>query len=159
MTLPLRLEETRGYVGTENGIFLCLDLQRRRVKWRVRLTGAPAVPALVDQRRIFFLTAQGILMSLNKRSGEILWWRTLSSRSAYDLELAGSQVLATSISPDLVSFEAGDGREKGRFRADRGLRSNPVWMKGYVLVHDYDPQDEQGALIFLKKKETDDEQK
>ncbi len=159
LSLPLRLEEWRGYVGTENGVFLCLDLQRRRIKWRVQLTGSPVAPALADQKRVYFLTAQGILMSLNKRSGEILWWRTLSSRSAYDLELAGSQVLATSISPDLVSFEAGDGREKGRFRADRELRSNPVWLKGYVLVHDYNPQDEKGALIFLKKKETDDEQK
>jgi len=157
--LPLLVEEERGYVGTEDAALLCLDLPGRRVRWRVRLTGAAARPAVVDRKSLFVLTAQGILMSLNKRSGEILWWRTLSSRSGFDLELADGQVLATSFSPDLVSFAARNGREVGRFQAAGELRSNPSWLARYVLVHVYDPQNEQGALIFLKKKEADDEKK
>jgi outer membrane protein assembly factor BamB len=153
MALPPLLEKDRLYVGTEDRVFLCLDLHRRRTRWRVRLTGRPAGPAIADRKRIFFLTAQGVLMSLNKRSGEILWWRTLSSRSGHDLELADGQVIATSLGSDLVSFDARDGREAGRFQAGRELRSNPVWLRPYLLVHVYDPQKEEGTLIFLQRKE------
>jgi outer membrane protein assembly factor BamB len=159
MALPPLLEKGRLYVGTEGRMMLCLDLRRRRIKWRVRLTGRPASPAVADRRRIFLLTAQGVLMSLNKRSGEILWWRTLSSRSGYDLELADEQVMATAFSPDLASFDTRQGREAGRYRAGRDLRSNPVWLKPYLLVHVYDPQKEEGTLLFLQKKEANDGQK
>ncbi|HEX9901719.1 MAG TPA: PQQ-binding-like beta-propeller repeat protein [Acidobacteriota bacterium] len=159
MALPPLLEKDRLYVGTEGQMFLCLDLQRRRAKWRVRLTGPPASPAIADQKRIFFLTAQGVLMSLNKRSGEILWWRTLSSRSGYNLEPADGQIVATSLGSDLVSFDARDGREAGRFPAGRDLRSNPVWLSPYLLVHVYSPQNEEGTLIFLRRKEAKDGQK
>lgn len=159
MALPPLLDKDRLYVGTEGQMFLCLDLQRRRTRWRVRLTGRPASPAIADRKRILFLTAQGVLMSLNKRSGEILWWRTLSSRSGYDLEPADGQVIATSLGSHLVSFDARDGREAGRFQAGRELRSNPVWLRPYLLVHVYNPQNEEGTLIFLQRKEENNGQK
>ncbi len=151
ISVPPLLEGDRLYAGTEAQMFLCLDLYRRRTKWRLRLAGLPARPALADQKRIFFLTAQGLLMCLNKRSGEILWWRTLSSRSGFDLELADGQVVAASMSSGLVSFDARNGEEVGRFQALGELRSNPIWISPSLLVHVFDAQKDEGRLIFLKK--------
>jgi outer membrane protein assembly factor BamB len=151
ISVPPLLEGDRLYVGTEGQMFLCLDLSRRRTKWRLRMAGLPARPAVADHKRIFFLTAQGLLVCLNKRSGEILWWRTLSSRCGFDLELADGQVIAASISSGLVSFDARNGEEVGRFQAPGELRSNPAWMNPSLLVHVFDDQKDEGRLIFLRR--------
>lgn len=151
LLLPPFLEGDRLYAGIEGDALVCLNLAKRSVAWKVRLAGRPATGIFSDAGRLFFLTGQGVLMSLDKRSGSILWWRTMSSRTAFDPAPAGEQVLAAALSGKLAGFNSRTGKETGFFQAEGGFRANPVWAKPWVLAPVADGESRSEELLFLKR--------
>jgi len=151
ITLPPLLEGDRLYVAVEGDAILCLNLEKRSLAWRVRLAGTPATRLVADDRRLFFLTAQGVLVGLDKKSGSLLWWKTMSSRTAFDPVVAGDQVLAAALSERLAGFSARDGRETGFFQTDGEFRANPVWAAPRIVCHASDGRSQGEALLILRK--------
>ncbi len=145
------LEGDRLYFSSADNTFCCLDLTKRKKKWKVQTGGITFASPLVWKERIFFLGSNAVLYCLNKRSGEILWWRTIPSRSLYSLEIAGERILASSLSAVLVCFDIKTGEEVGRYWASQEIKSNPLWLSPYLLINLYDFEKEEGSLVFLKK--------
>jgi len=75
----------------------------------------------------------------------------IPSRSFYRLEVSGEQVVVSSLSSVLMSFDVETGDKSGEFDAEQELRSNPVWFDPFLLISLYENQTDRGRLLFLKK--------
>lgn len=150
LVTPL-VDEDRLYVGTEDATFHCLDLSRIKRKWRIKAGGRILGPPRTDEKRIFFIASNCVLYALNKKGGDILWWKILPSRSSYRLEFSDRKILVASSSPLLVCLNRETGREEGNYDAGSELRSNPLWLDPYLLVNIHDFKEKKGSLIYLSK--------
>lgn len=140
------------YFGADDHYFYCYNWMKNKKKWKVKTGGKIFTPPVSDGKRVLFLCLNNVLYCLNKRNGIILWWKAIPSRSYYQLEVSGNSVVVASLSPLVVSFDIETGEKMGSFDAGQELKSNPIWMKPYLLINLYDYQKDEGILIFLKKK-------
>ena len=147
------VDEGRLYVGTADGYFHCLDLKRGNRKWRVDVRGKILAPPRADEKRVFLSAANCVLYCLNKRNGHLLWWRALPSRSYHEPEFTDGQILISSSSSTILCLDRKTGEEVGTFEGSSEVRSNLIWLEGFLLLHLYDPQREKGSLVFLEGKE------
>ena len=147
----LAVDENLLYFGTDNRYLQCVNLKRQKVKWKISSGGATFVPPVVAGKRIFFVCWNCVLYCLNKKSGTILWWNSVPSRSVYRVEVIDSKVVVSSFSPELVSFDLQTGESRGSFNASQEIKSNPVWFAPFLVVNLHDPEKDTGTLLFLKK--------
>ena len=145
------VDENRLYFGSMARFFYCLDLNNRKPKWKTKISGRASVEAVVWEKRLFFLTSNNVLYSLNKRSGEVLWWQALPSHSVYNLEFAGDKIVAASFSSELACFDLKNGKKSGDYEAPGELKSNALWLDPYLLINLYDSIKQEGELIYLAK--------
>ncbi|MFQ6070177.1 MAG: PQQ-binding-like beta-propeller repeat protein [Candidatus Aminicenantales bacterium] len=148
---PLFIDGNFLYFGSTNGYFSCFNLIRRKLRWRADVGGKVVVPPLFDAKRIFIISWDSVLFALHKKSGSLLWWRTLPGRSYFKPAMVDGKIVVTSLSSKLVCFEAESGRKLGDYRLEREARSNPVWLNPYLVVSVFEPEQERGKLVFLKK--------
>ena len=80
-----------------------------------------------------------------------MWWKTVPSRSYYRLEHSGNKIIVTSLSSRIVCFDANSGGAVGYFDSENEVNSNPMWIDPYLVFSHYDPQEDTGELVFLKK--------
>jgi outer membrane protein assembly factor BamB len=147
----LSIDDQSLYFGSEDRYLHCVRLDPIKTKWKV-LTGAETrIPPAVDHKRVCFLCWNCVLYCLNKKSGTILWWNSVPSRSYYKLELVDDKIVATSLSSEVVCFGLQKGEKLGVFDASEEIKSNPVWFEPYLLVNIYHRDRATGKLIFLKK--------
>lgn len=139
------------YFGSHDHYFYCLDLIRRKMKWKVKTGGEIISTPVSDEKRVFFISLDNVLYSLHKKNGSILWWQFLPSRSFYQLEIIEKKIIVSSFSPTLVCFDVKTGERQGKYEAEQEIRSNPLWLDPYLLINLYDFQKEMGKLILLKK--------
>ncbi len=139
------------FFGTEDRHLQCLNLAKRKTRWKIRSGGTSYVPPVVDEDKVFFLCWNSVLYCLNKKNGTIQWWGTVPSRSYFRVEVIEDKVVASSFSSELVGFDKKTGEEKGTYEAAQEIVSNPVWVKPFLLVNLYDWEDERGKLVILKK--------
>lgn len=147
----LAVEENLLYFGTEDRYLQCWNLKRKKRKWKILSGGATFVPPVVAGKRILFLSWNCVLYCLNKNSGTILWWGSIPSRSHYRVEVIQDKAVVSSFSPDLLCFDLKTGKNLGAFHASQEIKSNPAWLAPYLLINLYDPEDDAGKLVFLKK--------
>ncbi len=145
------VDDDRLYFGTGDNYFYCLGLARQSRKWRILMGGQISIPPVVDKKRLYFFTSNNVLYCLNKRSGDILWWQPLPSHSVFRLELAGDKIVASSYSTQLACYDTETGKKAGDYSAPLDLKSNALWLNPYLLVNVYNPQREEGELIYLSK--------
>ena len=141
----------RLYFGSHNQYFYCLDLTKRKTRWKVKTGGKILCQPVIDEKRVFFTSWDSALYSLNKNNGTILWWQVLPSRSLYDLEIIEGKIVASSLSSTLACFDVKTGMKKGTYEAGQEVRSNPLWLEPYLLISLYDYKQDEGRLVFLKK--------
>jgi outer membrane protein assembly factor BamB len=141
----------RLYFGSHDQYFYCLNLKKRKTKWKVKTGGKIFSLPIIDEKRVFFISWDSALYSLNKNNGTILWWQALPSRSLYDLEIIEGKIVASSLSSTLVCFDIKTGLKKGTYEAGQEVRSNPLWLEPYLLISLYDYKQDEGRLVFLKK--------
>lgn len=149
--VPPLVNENRLYFGTVDHFYYCLDLNNRKLKWKIKISGRTSAEAVIEEKRLFFLTSNNILYSLNKRSGEVLWWQALPSHSVYNLELAGDKIVAASFSSELACFDLKNGKKAGDYQAPGELKSNVLWLAPYLLINIYDSLKQEGELVYLAK--------
>jgi outer membrane protein assembly factor BamB len=139
------------YFGTEDRYLHCVDLSRNKTKWKIRTGAETYIPPAIDNDRVFFLCWNCVLYCLNKKSGTILWWNSVPSRSYYRLEVIDDKIVASSLSSTVVCFGLYKGEKQGAFDASQEIKSNPIWFEPYLLVNVYDRDSNAGKLVFLKK--------
>ena len=147
------IERNLAYFGADDHHFYCVNLKRRKKRWRVKTGGKVFTPPVAAGKRILFLCWNNVVYCLHKKRGHILWWQMIPSRSPFRLELSGDRVVVSSLSSVVVSFELETGKKAGQFDAkqEQELRSNPVWYSPYLLISLYDHRNDRGRLVFLKK--------
>ena len=139
------------YFGTDDHYFYCMDVKKRRMKWKAKVGGKVVVPPVTDRGRIYFLCWNSVLYCLDKSSGTIVWWKAVPSRSFYHLELIESRIVVSSLSSYLVCFEVTKGEQVGFFDATQEIKSNPEWIPPFLLINLYNQQFDQGSLVIMKK--------
>lgn len=139
------------FFGADDQSFQCYDLKWKKKKWKVEAGGQVLVSPVAAEKGVFFLGSNTVLHCLNKKNGEIIWWKTVPSRGRYQLETVGERIVISSFSPTLVCFDARTGRETGKYEAGGEVKSNPLWHEPFLLIHLFDYETRTGSLIFLKK--------
>ena len=139
------------YLGSGNREILCLDLKKRKRKWKVRTGGELLVPPIFYENRGFFACMDNVLYCLDKKGGDILWWSVIPSRAFYHLMIVNEKIVVTSLSSLLMSFDVKTGEKIGEFQGADEMRSNPMWCDPYMLVSRYDSESDQGTLLFFQK--------
>jgi len=139
------------YFGSEDRYLYCVNLNRAKTKWKIRTGGATFIPPVVDKNKVYFLCWNSVVYCLNKKSGTILWWNSVPSRSFYRLEVIGDKIIASTLSSKIVCFDLETGEKQGTFDAFQEIKSNPVWFSPFLLVNLYDRDSNLGKLVFLKK--------
>lgn len=152
MTLqgPISVSGDRLYFGLDQHFISCLDLIKRKLRWKVKIGGYILHSPLFDGKRIFLVASNSVLFCLDK-NGDILWWNVIPTRIPFALEKAGTKILVSSLSSTLLCFDAETGKESGRYEAEGELRSKALWLDPYVLISPHDYQKGRAALVYLKK--------
>jgi outer membrane protein assembly factor BamB len=148
---PPLVEKNSVYFGSDDNYFYCYNLKRRNKRWKIKTGGKILTSPVVSGKRILFLCWNNVVYCLKKKGGHILWWQMIPSRSFYRLEVSGEQVVVSSLSSVLMSFDVETGKKAGEFDAKQELRSNPVWFDPFLLISLYESQTDRGTLLFLKK--------
>ncbi len=147
----LCVDENYLYFATENHFVHCLNLNRKKLRWSVKLGGITHTPPVIKENKILFLSKNGVIFCLNKRNGTVLWWNQTHARSHYAFEVIEDKAVTTSLSSQLISFDINSGKEEGVFDASQEIQSNPLWFSPYLLVNLHDRENDTGKLVFLKK--------
>ena len=93
------------FLGSGNREILCLDLRKRKRKWKVKTGGELLVPPAFYRERGFFACMDNVLYCLDKKGGDILWWSVTPSRAVYHLMIVNERIVVTSLSTLLTSFD------------------------------------------------------
>jgi len=139
------------YFGTEGQYFYCLNLIKKKKKWKVKTGGKVIVPSVNDRKRVYVLSGNNVLYCLNKKNGTILWWNGIPSRSNFRLELIENRITVSSLSSILVCFDVKTGKKVGEFEAPKEIKSNPLWIDPYLFINLYNDRRNTGRLLFMKK--------
>jgi len=139
------------YFGTEDHSFHCLDLTRRKRKWKVRTGGRVDVPPVFDNKRIYLTSWNNVVFCMNKIRGDIHWWDMIPARSRFQLELIDNRLIATSQSETAVCFDVETGKRRGTYKAESQIMSNALWLDPFLLVSTYDEDQDITHLDLLGK--------
>jgi outer membrane protein assembly factor BamB len=150
----LKVDEDRLYFGTEKRIFYALDLRKFKKKWARILGGPVRVPSEVEGKNLYVTCWDGVLYCLNKKTGNVDWWRSLPSRSQFSPIIVADRVIASAQAPRLVGFKKQDGESLGYYAADSEVRANPIWKEPEILISLFDNNTGKGSILHLEKEVT-----
>ena len=148
---PLFIDSNRLFYSLEDDTFNSLNLKSRRRRWAIRTGGFMTAPPAVDDRRIYFANSNSVLFCLDKRGGEILWWRPMPSPSYFKPDLCGEEILAATLSSLLLGFYKKTGENSGTLDPGQELKSNPLVLDSSLVINLYNQEAGQGILVFLKR--------
>lgn len=147
----LLLDENLLYFSTQDEYFHCIDINKRKRKWKIKCGAQVKSPILHDENKLYFVAWDSVLYCLNRQKGDILWWNIVPSRSAYMMEIVKDRLVVTSMSKVIRCFDTNTGKIIGSHEAGQEVRSNPVWHSPFLMINTYDDREDKGKLIFLKK--------
>jgi outer membrane protein assembly factor BamB len=128
----LALDE-RLYVGSDDNRFYCLRTQDGELVWRW-VTGADVVGMpLVDEQRVYFVSLDNVVRSLDRNSGAQRWKRGLTLRPAHRLVKVGDVLLVAGAAATLSAFNIRDGTPAGQIPAGGELAAAPHVLASSVL--------------------------
>ncbi len=139
------------YFGSYDHYFYCFDIKKHKVKWRIKTGGIINSFPVFWGKRIYFLSYNNVLYCLNKKNGTIIWWAPVPARSFFRLEFADDKIVVSSMSDNLMCFDAKTGEHKGSYNALWEAGSNPLWVDPNLIISVYDENEETAKLLFMQK--------
>ncbi|MDE3154805.1 MAG: PQQ-binding-like beta-propeller repeat protein [Acidobacteriota bacterium] len=130
--LPL---DSRLFVGSTDKYFYALKTGDGTQDWRWR-TGADIVgAAVVDEKRVYFVSLDNLLRALDRHSGTLQWQAPLPVRPSSGPQLAGDQAIVTGVYPPVMPvFQLTDGKRTGTLQLSGELVGPPHVMPwGFTL--------------------------
>jgi outer membrane protein assembly factor BamB len=147
---PLLVSGDRLFAGFENGGIEAWDLAARKRKWSVKTGAALAADPVDDPVRLYFLTQSRVVFALDKKRGDVLWWRNLPGRPVGPAVLWSAHLFAPSLAPSLTSFEIPAGTPDGPVDLKQDIVSAPLVLGDRLAVAVRDPATLKEALALLK---------
>lgn len=120
--------EDRIYVGSDDNYFYCIEADDGTVAWRWRTGGDVIGVPVVDDRRVYFVSLDNVLRSLDRRSGAQRWQRALPNRPTRGPILAGDLLLISGLPARIPAFALKDGAPSGDLMAEGELVAAPYLM-------------------------------
>ena len=139
------------YFGGADRVFRCFSLSARKTEWRVKLGGTAAAEPLALGSTVFLWTSHGVVYCMDKRDGDVLWWKSVGSRLDFPPVIIEDKVLISVSSPSLMSFAVKTGQEAGDYDTGRELQGSPLWVEPWLVLNSYDNVTDKGRLVFLQK--------
>jgi outer membrane protein assembly factor BamB len=153
---PIAVDPTvsdgRLYFGTENRLFYCLNAATGKAQWRRRLQGAPLHPAVISGGTVVVAASNSVVYRLSARGGSILSWETVPSRVLYELAPAGSSVLISSASPDILALDFKTGKRAGQYKAAGVPAAGAVWSSPFIVLFEESPESGRQRIVFLRSR-------
>lgn len=126
--------EDRLFVGSKDNFFYCLDTRKGKIKWRWR-TGADVVGrAVVDEKRVYFVSLDNLLRALDRGNGVLKWQRPLPFRGSAGPLLVGDLVLVAGVEAAFRAYRADDGEPAGEFVAPADLAAPPHFAAAHKTL-------------------------
>ena len=148
---PLSIEGNRLFLGLTGGVFRCVDPLNFKPHWTVKTGDFPVSAPVADEKRIYVVTANDVLYAINKRNGNLDWWRMLPARTPFSPVAGEEQIfLASPKTSALTVLDKSTGSHAGSYDLGAEIRSAPALIGGRILVSVYHPDTAEGALVFLK---------
>jgi outer membrane protein assembly factor BamB len=122
--------DDRLYVGSEDNFFYCLTARNGRIDWRWRTGGDVVGAAVVDDRRVYFVSFDNILRGLDRRSGAQRWKRPLPFRPLTGPLMAGATVIVRGVAPPLRAYLTKDGAPAGEVTVEGELAAPAYVVSG-----------------------------
>lgn len=119
------------FFGTDEGDFFALTLTGQ-VKWRAKAKRPIMCMPLVIKGTVFYTSLDGMLYSVDARSGWIIWRFRMGKGSVSTPCIAENFLIAGSADGFLYCVDAGNSREIWRFRTDDQVSGSPVIFKDSV---------------------------
>ena len=138
------------FFGTAGRMFYALNAATGKVKWRRRLQGAPAHPAVVAAGRLAVAASNSVVYRLSRRGGSILSWQAVPSRVVYEPAAAGPFVLISSASPTVTALDMRSGTNAGQYEAPGPLVTGAVWSPPFVVLFVEDEASGRQKIVFLR---------
>ena len=123
----------RLYVGSDDNFFYCLTARTGEIDWRWRTGGDVVGTAVVDARRVYFVSFDNILRALDRRSGAQRWKRPLPFRPLTGPSMAGAAVITSGVTPPLRAFLTKDGAPGGEIALEGEVAAPPYVLTGSRL--------------------------
>ena len=122
--------DDRLYVGSEDNFFYCLTARNGQIDWRWRTGGDVVGTAVVDERRVYFVSFDNILRALDRRSGSQRWKRPLPLRPLTGPLMAGARVIVSGVAPPLRAYLTKDGAPAGEVTVEGELAAPAYVLSG-----------------------------
>jgi hypothetical protein len=122
--------DDRIYVGSDDNFFYCLTAKNGLIDWRWRTGGDVVGAAVVDDRRVYFVSFDNILRGLDRRSGAQRWKRPLPFRPLTGALMAGATVIVSGVAPPLRAFLTKDGAPAGEVTVEGELAAPAFLVSG-----------------------------
>ena len=113
------------FVGADDNYFYRLARRTGRVEWKWRNGGDVVGIAAVDERRLYVVSLDNILRSLDRRSGVQQWRTVLTGRPTSSPLKVGTLILVAGVAPVVRLFEAETGDQAGTYEAAGDLAASP----------------------------------
>lgn len=138
------------FLGTQDKKIICWHLNKKKRVWSIQLGGQLVNSPLPFGKNLYVATSNAVIYCLSQKSGEIKWWRSIPSRTAYPLVLARPYLIVATLNPPLLAFDLNDGRLRGEFRPEGEICSSPLVVPNGLILPVYESSSDQGFLLFLE---------
>jgi outer membrane protein assembly factor BamB len=131
------------YVGTIQGMedgpqepeghLYSLGKEDGKVNWKINVSGVATTPA-VDQKRVYFGTADGWMHAVNRTNGEMVWSTETGTASISSPAIYGKSMYYGDISGSFYSLNASDGSTRWVLNATGEMVLSPAVSSDTVYV-------------------------
>ena len=121
--------DDRVYAGSDDNYFYCLMPRTGEVSWRWRTGGDIVGPAVADTERVYFVSKDNVLRSLDRHSGAQRWQKPLPVRPTRGPIRVGDLLLVSGLAPRVLSFSVRSGTPGTDLAAPGELAAQPHEMR------------------------------
>ncbi|MBC7466598.1 MAG: PQQ-binding-like beta-propeller repeat protein [Bdellovibrio sp.] len=135
------------YVGFSDGSLVSFNAKTGSQQWEIslnkntRFKDIDSSP-IVDGDYLYINSYDDKLYCVSKNKGEIVW--SVKSGGVSTPVISGDRIIFGSSKSEMISVYKKDGKEFWRFKSDKGIMTDPVLFKGFVVAGE-----SQGSLILL----------
>lgn len=135
------------YVGFSDGSLVSFNAKTGSQQWEIslnkntRFKDIDSSP-IIDGEFIYISSYDDKLYCVSKNKGEIVW--SIKGGGVSTPVISGDRIIFGSSKSEMVSVYKKDGKEFWRFKSDKGIMTDPVLFKGFVVAGE-----SQGSLILL----------
>jgi outer membrane protein assembly factor BamB len=117
------IDEDNIYINSYDDKMYCLSKANGSINWRYATGGATA--PILTGNKLVFSTSNGSIVSLNKKTGDVLWTKTNVNGMATEPILVGGFVVYGESQGSLKAVDLLTGLDKASFDPGKGIMSKP----------------------------------